>query len=99
MQVHGTGYGITTTKDGFSRLGRGGKVVGVEVVMVFGVAKEIRPFVFSEIGKIISVGRDGVEVIVEDDMKLRSDLSGVQVEHKGNGAGMRRRLTDVDEAV
>jgi hypothetical protein len=52
------------------------------------VAKQLIPFGSVDDGETVEIGRDGREPVVEDDMVLRCDGSGVEVENQWNGGGM-----------
>ena len=61
---------------------RGGIII-VKKILVSAVAEELGPFVGAEVWKLFGISCHSSEPVVEDNMELRSDGTGVQVEDEG----------------
>ena len=95
ISVHGGGDAINLIGDllrrqvGFGRLNNQlCFFFVVEWILVVRLAEEFRPVVCVEVGKGVDGSRDSCEPVVEDDMELRGNVTGGDVEDDGDRGRM-----------
>jgi hypothetical protein len=70
----------------------------IEDILVRRVSKELVPLGRGKIGKSLRCGTDGCKPIIENDMELGSDGSGIEVQDERDRRGMTGTETNVHVA-